>query len=123
DAEFAAEPVQVGPHALWRGGLRFGQDRDFLARYRLQRLTNVSVAAVGIRRIPEGDALIVRRAEQLRDPVVAQLARLIRTAVRPYGSGAHGHAADLDLSRPKKHAIRRVLRLIRGEEMVGEIGQ
>ena len=75
-----------------------------MARHVLQRLGHVGMAAVGIRRVKESQAVLVAVEKQVGEPLDAErgLVRVMPAADR---SRSHRQSACLDTGAPKRHAV------------------
>ncbi len=94
-AELAAEAIEIGTSGGGIARPSFGKDGDFVARNVFESFGDVRVAAVGIGRVKETQAVVVAVEEQVREPLKAE-SGLMRMVAGADGAGTHGEAAGLD---------------------------
>ena len=111
---------RIGAHFLFGGGTRLTEDGNCVARHALEGFFDVRMGAVPVGGIPESDAIIAGRVEEIGEAAEAELARLVGTAAHVVGAGTLSQAAQLNLHGPEAHAVGGVFRGGAGEQVVRE---
>src|SRR5260370_32018501 len=104
-AKLAAEAVEIGPSGGGVACPSFGEDGDFIARDMFEGLGDMRVAAVGISRGEEAQAVVVTIEQQVRETLEAE-GGLMRMVPDANGAGAYGEAARLDAGLAESDGVR-----------------
>jgi len=104
-AKLAAEAVEIGPSGGGVACPSFGEDGDFIARDMFEGLGDMRVAAVGISRVEEAQAVVVTIEQQVRETLEAE-GGLMRMVPDANGAGAYGEAAGLDAGPAEGDGVR-----------------
>src|SRR5580698_10404784 len=104
DAELAPEAVKILPRRLRSARKSLGQHRNLVARHMLQRLDNMRMTPISIRRIKKSQPVIVAIQQEIRQPLHAQRG-LIGMMTGSDSARAHGETAGADSSLAQLHGI------------------
>src|SRR5580704_738491 len=106
-AELAAKALEIRARGggVARPGL--SEDGDVIPRNMLESFGNVGMAAVGVGRIEEAQAVVIAVTEKVGKTLDAERG-LVRMMTRANGSSAHGKTAGLDAGLAERNSVGRV---------------
>src|SRR5207253_2031147 len=114
-SQFPPEAVEISTSFGWIARPGLGEHRNFVARYVLEGLRHMGMAAVGVGGVKKSQAVVVAVEEQIGQTLHAQ-SSLMRVMSAAHGAGSHREPARGNIGLPEGYGIRR-------SELAGPGGQ